>query len=280
MKKNILLLIVFLLGSNLSAQEFNVITYNIRNNNPKNNDGENAWSFRRKMVCQLLEFHDADIFGIQEAYYDQVQYIDSYFKKFRWIGVGRDDGEKAGEFSPIFYNYEIFQLKKKGWFWLSETPNKPSKGWDASNIRICTWGLFSHKTSGRDFFIFNTHFDNRGVEAKKHSVDLVLQKIKELNKEKIPLIFMGDLNMSPQCEFIEYLKKYLYDSRDISEEPAYGPYGTTNGFNFLSDLKKRIDYIFVNDRFAVKKYAVLSDSKDTRYFSDHLPVFVRLGFKE
>ena len=277
--KPLLMILLIFCSISVFARDFNVITYNIRNNNPKNNDGENAWPFRKEQVCQLLRFHEAGIFGLQEAYYNQVQYVASELKNFKWIGVGRDDGKEAGEFSPIFYDSQLFSLNDKGWFWLSETPDKPGKGWDADCVRICTWGKFAQKESGREFFVFNTHFDHRGEQARIQSVELILQKIKELNPEKLPIIFMGDLNMTPEWEPILRLKKELHDSKEISEEAPYGPEGTTNdGFNFLSALKKRIDYMFV-EQFAVKKYAVLSDSENKHYFSDHLPVFVKLEFK-
>lgn len=278
--KNILIVIFLLSGFGLLAQDFNVITYNIRNNNPNNDDGENAWPLRKELVCQLLRFHDAGIFGLQEALADQVQYMSSEFKDFKWIGVGRDDGKDAGEFAPIFYNPKLFNLDEKGWFWLSETPERPGKGWDADCVRICTWGKFTQKVTGKKFMLFNTHFDHRGMEARIHSVDLVLQKMNDLNTEKLPSIFMGDLNMTPELVPIATLKKHLHDSKEISSEAPYGPEGTTNdGFNFLSELTKRIDYIFVNDQVDVLKYAVLSDSKNRHYFSDHLPVFVKLKLK-
>jgi len=275
--KNIYFLIVFFIGFNLFAQDIKVITFNIRNNNPKNDDGENAWPLRKDLVCQLLRFHEADIIGLQEAYSNQVQDVASALEGFKWIGAGRDDGKEAGEFSPIFFNSKVFSLNEKGWFWLSETPEKPGKGWDADYIRICTWGKFTQKTSGRIIMVLNTHFDHRGKNTGSSSIDLVLLKIKEINTEKLPVIFMGDLNMTPDEEPIVTLKSQLHDSKEISIEAPYGSEGTTSdGFNFLSDLKKRIDYIFVNDQVTVLKYAVLSDSKNKHYFSDHLPVFVKV----
>lgn len=277
MKKIILFFAIILLGVYSCAQDFNVITFNIRNNNPNNDDRDNDWSIRKHKVCQLLRFHDAAIFGLQEALNDQVRYVSSEFKDYKWIGVGRDDGKKTGEYSPIFYNSSLFILNQKGWFWLSETPDKPGKGWDADCIRICTWGKFTQKANGKSFLVLNTHFDHRGVEARGHSVDLVLKMIKELNTEKLPVIFMGDLNMTPDWKPLKYLLTQMHDSKSISKEEPFGPEGTTNdGFNFLSDLSKRIDYIFVNDKVNVLKYAVLSESENRHYYSDHLPVFVKV----
>ena len=273
--KKLIVILMFSLGINLYSQQFNIITYNIRFNNPE--DGENAWPNRKENVCQLLHFHDAAIFGMQEALVDQVKDVASQFEGYSWIGVGRDDGKEKGEYSPIFYSEKLFKVENKGWFWLSETPDKPSMGWDAACIRICTWAIFTHKESGRKFIVFNTHFDHKGDTARLNSVDLIISKIKELNPDNLPLIFMGDLNLTPDKEPIVKLKNYLHDSKNMSEEPPYGPEGTFNGFDFLSGLPNRIDYIFVNDKIEVKKYVVLTDSKDKHYFSDHLPVFVKMN---
>lgn len=278
--KKVIFLFIILNGLHSFGQDFNVITYNIRNNNPGNNDGENAWQYRKEQVCQLLRFHDAVIFGLQEVLIDQLQYFRHEFKDYNSVGVGRDDGKEAGEFSPIFYSSDLFQANDQGWFWLSEVLEQPGKGWDAACVRICTWIHLTHKSSGQRFYVFNTHFDHKGEIAKAKSVDLILKKIHEININQLPVIFMGDLNMTPEETPIIRLKSQLSDSREISKETPYGSVGTFNGFNLLSELKERIDYIFVNGKVQVLKYAVLSDSYNKRYYSDHLPVFVKISFKE
>jgi endonuclease/exonuclease/phosphatase family metal-dependent hydrolase len=256
----------------------NVVSYNIRYNTP--NDGENAWPNRVEMVNGLLQFHDPDIFGLQEALYEQILDVQEGLPEFEWFGVGRDDGDKEGEFSPIFFNKSKFILLKKGTFWLSETPGKPGLGWDAACNRVVTWGRFQSKVTGKQFFVFNTHFDHRGVEARKNSALLIEEKIKEMvNDKNLPVILTGDFNLTPEQEPIILLKKYLIDSYDVSEEPRYGPEGTFSGFKIDADLNRRIDYIFVQGGIKVLEYAVLSDNKDKRTPSDHLPVFVRVQLK-
>ncbi len=127
--------------------------------------------------------------------------------------------------------------------------------------------------------VFNTHFDNKGVKARMESAKLLLRKIKVLNKSNLPIILTGDFNLTPEQPPIAFLTSELKDSRSISKEKPYGPSGTFNNFDFNSPLKDRFDYIFVNDKIEVKQYGVLSDSKDHRYPSDHLPVFVNLELK-
>lgn len=267
--------LLLLLTSNLiMAQNVRIITYNIRYNNP--DDGINAWPNRSSQVSALLDFHQADIFGLQEALIGQIEDIQAQLPQMKWVGVGRDDGKKAGEFSPLFYNSGKFTALQKGWFWLSETPGKPGLGWDAACNRICTWLLLKENKGNDKFMVFNTHFDHQGVKARTESAKLILQKIKELNPSNLPVILTGDFNLTPEQEPIAVITSELQDSRSITKEVPYGPIGTFNGFKFDSPLKDRIDYVFVSKQIEVKQYGVLTDSKDQRYPSDHLPVFVNL----
>ncbi len=273
MKKLIIVLLV--LASNLTmAQSIRVITYNIRFNNP--DDGVNAWPNRSKQVAALLAFHQADVFGLQEALFGQIEDIQAQLPEMEWIGVARDDGEKSGEFSPLFYNAKKFEAVQKGWFWLSENPENPGLGWDAACNRICTWAILKELKGNQQYLILNTHFDHKGDLARIESAKLILQKIKEINKADLPVILTGDFNLTPEQEPIELISEELNDSKTTSNELPYGPSGTFNGFDFNSPLKERIDYIFVNNKIEVKQYGVLSDSKDQKYPSDHLPVFVNL----
>ena len=278
MKKTISILL-FLIPATLFSQQMNIISYNIRLNTAS--DGVNAWPNRIEMVNGLLRFHEADIFGLQEALYDQIQDIEKGLPEYEWFGVGRDDGEKAGEFSPIFYNKSKFILYDHGTFWLSPTPDVPSKGWDAALNRIVTWGLFQSKITGKQFLVFNTHFDHRGTEARKNSALLIEKKIREMTRNKnLPVILTGDFNLTPDQEPIILLKKYMKDSFEVTEEQPYGPVGTYNGFKIEADLSSnRIDYIFVHGDVDVLKYAALTDFMDHRFPSDHLPVFAKVVLK-
>ena len=276
--KKIIMLALLLIPAGLFAQQINIMTFNIRFNNP--GDSINAWPNRIEMVNGLLKFYEPGIFGLQEALYGQILDIQEGLPDYEWFGVGRDDGDKAGEFIPIFYNTKKFILLEKGHFWLSENCEKPGLGWDAACNRITTWGKFQSKVSGKKFFVFNTHFDHMGVEARKNSAVLIREKIEKMtNGNDLPVILTGDFNLTPDQEPISLIKKYMTDSRDISEQPPYGPVGTYNGFKPGSEGDRRIDYIFVQGGIKVLKYAVLSDSKENRTPSDHLPVFVKLQLK-
>ncbi|WP_461788207.1 endonuclease/exonuclease/phosphatase family protein [Pedobacter sp.] len=275
MKNIVVIFLLFVAGFQAQAQKnqsINIITYNIRYATEK--DGINAWSNRKDNVKALVKFHEADILCTQEALAEQYDFLLEN-SDFEAVGAGRDDGKRKGEFSPIYYNKNRFSKKDGGVFWLSQTPNVPSKGWDAMFNRVCTWVRLYDKLNKKEFLVFNTHYDHVGVQARIESAKLIKQKIQEI-APKLPVVYTGDLNVTPETEAIATIKSFLSDSKEISMQAPYGPEGTFNGFKFDSPLKDRIDYIFVNKGFKVQKYAVLSDSKDQRYFSDHLPVFATL----
>ena len=249
------------------------MSYNIKYANE--NDGENSWSKRKEHITNQIKFYEPEIMGVQEALISQLKHFESEMENYKYVGVGRDDGKEAGEFSAIFYNAKEFEVLENNTFWLSDTPDEISVGWDAAMERICTYAKFKDKDSGKSFWVFNTHFDHVGEKARENSAELIWEKISALNKENLPVILMGDLNLEPQTSAIQFLSKKMNDSKTLAELD-FGPEGTFNGYNFKEGVNRRIDYIFVSDNIKVKKYAVLSDSKDLKYPSDHLPVMVEI----
>lgn len=253
-----------------NGHALNVASFNIRYDNP--GDGVNAWPNRREWVRELLDYHDLEIVGLQEALARQLEYLAQ--GRFASVGVGRDDGKKAGEFAPILYDQRRFERLRDETFWLSETPEKPSKGWDASLPRICTWAQFRDRVSGRVFFVFNTHFDHWGTVAREKSAELLLKQTEAI-AGPAPFFLTGDFNLNPDTAPVRSLSAALRNARDLSEAKPYGPTGTFNGFDFQDPPDGPIDYIFVNRPVRVLKYAVLPDNWDHRYPSDHLPVAIR-----
>ncbi|EID75037.1 endonuclease/exonuclease/phosphatase family protein [Imtechella halotolerans] len=259
------------------GQQLSMMSYNIKLDYPK--EGENSWANRKPFFMAQIRFHMPDVLGVQEALPNQMGDMSSVLPEYSFIGVGRDDGKEQGEYSAIFYKRELFDVLDSGTFWLSPTPEKPSLGWDAAYNRICTYALFKNKKTGERFWMFNTHFDHIGEIARKNSAVLILQKIKSLNSQGYPVVLSGDFNMEPSHKGIEEIQKELTDSKEIAAQ-VFGPEGTFNNFDFHSPVTTRIDYIFVSSAIEVDTHAVLSDNKDCRYPSDHLPVFIRFHFKE
>ena len=270
--------LVILFGLVLSfshSQDIKLMTYNIRYDNP--NDGENNWHNRKETLVNQILFYKPDIIGTQEGLEHQIHYINDNLKSYKYVGIARAHNNVSGkgEFSAIFYNTDKYAFLINETFWLSKTPEKPSRGWDASLNRICTYVLFKSNTSGERFWIFNTHFDHMGKKAREKSAELILENINSINKENLPLFLMGDFNLIPAELPIQLIVEQLNDSREISQQSPFGPEGTYNGFDVCKRPEKRIDYIFVSkNKITVKKYGVLANVKDQKYPSDHFPVFI------
>ncbi|MBK9735300.1 MAG: endonuclease/exonuclease/phosphatase family protein [Saprospiraceae bacterium] len=276
--KCFLFLLVVISNHQVIAQSLKVMTYNIRLDVAS--DGENDWASRKDFFTSQIQFYKPNIFGVQEAKPNQVTDIANALFEYSYIGTGRD-GIGKGESSNIFYLKENLILKEENTFWISQTPDTISKGWDAAYNRVCTYGLFKDKNSKRHFWIFNTHLDHIGEQARTQGIQLILSRIDLVNKKNYPVIFMGDLNSEPTTQRIIDLKKEMNDCRDVSREKPFGPYGTFNNFEHNKPVTKLIDYIFVSKsaNITVNKYAVLSDSDHLKYPSDHLPVYVELKIK-
>lgn len=271
------ILISFLAISSTKAQDYSAMTYNIRYSTP--NDGENWWELRKDWVADVLSFYEPDVLGIQEGLHTQVQYLDSVLTNYSFVGVGRDDGVAAGEYAAIFYQHDELFVLDSGTFWLSETPEEPSFGWGANYRRVASWAKFQSKESEEIFWVFNAHLDHETPLARLNSVKLITQKVEEWNTENYSVIVMGDLNAIPEAEPILHLENVFNDSKLVSINTPIGPDGTYNGFDTNHPLHDRIDYIFVDESIEVSKYAVISETREKKTPSDHLPVFISFLLK-
>ncbi len=278
MKYKLLLsgIILFALSAGLNAQSFNAATFNIRYDNP--GDTGNLWKDRAPAVSSLIRFHEFDLFGVQEALKNQLDDISTALPEFSRYGVGRNDGKEGGEHSTVFYKKDKFKLLKSGDFWLSQTPDKPGLGWDATCCnRICSWVNLEIKESGKKFYFFNVHFDHQGVIARKESAKLIIQKIKEIAGNQ-PVIFMGDLNGGRDSEWYQTIANsgILKDSyRDVKF-----PYElNSSGNGFKAPVSKTvIDHIFISKQFTASKWGILTDTYFGKFPSDHFPVMTRVSF--
>jgi endonuclease/exonuclease/phosphatase family metal-dependent hydrolase len=262
-----------------NGQSIKLMTYNIRLDVAV--DGENDWAHRKDFFTGQVQFYEPDILGVQEVRPNQVIDIANKLTQYSYIGTGRE-GIGKGESSNVFYKKERFTVKEINTFWLSETPDTISKGWDAAYHRVCTYGLFKDKKTKKTFWIFNTHLDHIGEQARTKGIQLILSRIATVNKKNYTVIFMGDLNTEPTEQRIIELKKVMDDCRDVSVEKPFGPSGSFNNFKYNEPVTKLIDYIFISkaSNFIVQKYAVLTDSKNLRYPSDHFPVYAELNIKK
>lgn len=255
-------------------QTFVVMSYNIRMNTEA--DGVNAWPLRKDKVAGLLQFHEADLFGVQEALPEQVADLVTAFPDFDHVGVGRDDGVSKGEHMCIFFRKSRFEKLADGTFWLSETPEKPGMGWDAACNRTCTWIRLKDKETGKEFMHFNTHLDHRGTVARREGSKLILKKIAEINTKGLPMILTGDFNAVKTDEPIRIIMAVLLDSREKCTTKPYGHEGTSGGFD-VKLMPRIIDYIFINNQVNIVRHGFLSDCWGLYFPSDHLPVLAEVN---
>lgn len=306
MKKQVILIILAIgLFFIANAQELKVATYNVRFENLGDVEGGNGWQQRCPVITQLIRFHNFDIFGAQEVLFSQLSDMLNELKDYSYIGVGRTDGINEGEFSPIFYKKEKFELLNSGTFWLADTTNRPVIGWDAALPRICTWGKFKIKDGGKTFWFFNVHMDHVGLIARVESSKLIIEKIKSMCSND-PVILVGDFNSNQTSEGYKFIcSSNIFQDSFETTEIRYALNGTTNKFNPGFKTDKRIDHIFASYDFVVKRYGVLTDSYrsepqnrseeikssnfpkelssfryDIKLPSDHYPVMVEVKFKK
>jgi len=260
--------------------ELIALSYNIRFNNP--DDGVNAWPNRKAAVVSMLQRQLPSVFGLQEALSGQVADIEAAFPGYGRVGVGRDDGKEAGEYSPVFFDKDRFSLRRSGTFWLSQTPAIPgSRGWDAACNRVVSWVILKDISTAKTFAFFNTHFDHMGEVARRNSAILLLHAVDSL-AAGIPVIVTGDFNAIPGSEPIHLILNpddpalSLIDSRSLSTNNA-GPAFTYTGFKVGGIPGEKIDYIFIKRISVVKSTSVLDEHTGEYYLSDHLPVVAHLA---
>ncbi len=257
-----------------TAQSISVMSYNLRLSLAS--DGEDAWDARKPDVAQLIQHYQPHFLGVQEALPQQVDYLDSALVNFAYIGVGRDDGERGGEFSAIYYDTTRFALLAERTVWLSPKPETPGKGWDAAYPRVCTYGSFVDRWTRDTVWVFNTHFDHVGELARQESADLIIETISRVVGPRGRIILTGDFNLEPRTAPMQKLAAHLTDTHTHALH-FYGPEGTFNGFKLDEWPSRRIDYVFTRG-FKIASTVHIDDRRHRggRWISDHLPVLAVL----
>jgi endonuclease/exonuclease/phosphatase family metal-dependent hydrolase len=282
-------LLVLFSGCDTKDASLHIVTFNIRYDNP--NDGKNRWEARIPVVESYLTKEAPDIMGMQEVVHRQIVDLQDMLPEYDYVGTGREDGKEGGEYSPIFYRKENFNLIDHSQFWLSETPDVPgSKGWDAAITRVVTWAKFEDRESGKIFYAFNTHFDHRGAEARQRSADLMSEKISGIAGES-PVVVTGDFNIRKQHPTLGNALYYnlmgtfrdnnsLVNSEYVSRAPVTTGGLTSTGFSpeWPNREGYAIDYIFVSEHFQVDSYQVDRVMEGDVFISDHWPVVSKISF--
>lgn len=259
-----------------NAQPMTVLSWNIRYNNP--GDGANAWTHRKDWVAEIISDNKIDVAGFQEVLIGQFEDLKQRLPDMEAYGVGRDDGKVAGEFSPVFFRRDRFELMEESTFWLSPTPDEPgSRGWDAALPRIASWLKLKDRQSGSVFYVVNTHFDHKGSQARTESAALIVSRVRSQFSEH-PVVLTGDFNTTPGTPPYQTLINadpagplVLNDTFQHSIFEPEGPNSTWNGFKAVVP-DQRIDFIFTSASVKVQTLRILTDQRDGRFPSDHLPV--------
>ena len=271
-----ILLFVLLCGLcwGLHAQDLKIISFNIRYNSWENIDGENGWPNRKGAVAKMILEERPAAIGLQEALIDQLQYLDTVLTCYRRIGVGRDDGKKAGEFMAIYYDTTRLELLSHRTRWLSETPDVPSKGWDAACYRTVTIAHFRDRRSGKEFQYLNTHLDHVGQTARAEGVKLIVSSLKESSiADNIPVIVGGDMNSTIEDKiFQRFYDANLKPARELTKRTSY--VDTYNAYG--KEKSALIDHFFVRN-VKVKQFRTLDGNYGVPYISDHYPIEIVIG---
>ncbi|MBO5359971.1 MAG: endonuclease/exonuclease/phosphatase family protein [Clostridia bacterium] len=255
----------------VTVMSFNVYIAGTGKKSPEN---------RGALVAKTLRAEMPDSFGLQEANKAWVDRVSAAMPEYAWVGVGRDDGAEGGEYSPVFYLKDKYSLVDSGTFWLSETPDTPSKGWDAMYNRICTWAILEDKASGEKYAHFNAHMDHIGAESRANSAKLIAEKAGALD---MPVVITGDFNTDEGTEpYNTMIANGFMDTKYAADSTM--SMGTYHNFGMKNVTKKGaspIDFIFTTyGKAKVDSYKVLGDKVDGAYSSDHYPVVAKIRFSK
>lgn len=265
-----------------TPEEIRVMSFNIRYANEW--DKENRWEMRKDFAGEVVRNAAPDILGIQEAYRSQLDDLHTSAPGYGEVGEGREGGTED-EYAAIHYKKQRYDLMDSGTFWLSESPDKPSKSWGSFCNRICSWAHLKDRIMERSLYVYNTHLDHQSQEARENGVQLIMDHVKD-RKSSDPVILMGDLNVTEENSVIRYIlgettqgtsDKSLVDSfRNLHPEEQV--VGTYHGFEGNPD-GKRIDYIFVSPDVLPLKATINRIHRDGRYPSDHFPITTILAYR-
>ena len=263
-----------------SSDEIKIVSFNVRTTLTESNT-DNNWDNRKEACVALLKDHMPTIIGVQEAKYQhhwtylKEQLVDDY----AGYGVNRDTGKESGtgETMGILYNRNIIQKLDGGTFWLSETPDEPSKGFGASYSRCATWGLFKHKSTGKKFCYINTHVDHQVKEAQIEGMKLISQFF-EKYKDEYLLFITADFNMKSDNEAFDPIEAYMYNTREVAPEGLTDYDTTYNGFT--TGKNSIIDHIYCSDYLKVVEYHTINEKYGAAtYVSDHYPIYAIIKLK-
>lgn len=271
---SLLSILALALSCQKRAQDIKVMSYNIRYGTA--DDGEYSWPLRCEAAAAMILDQQPAVFGVQEALPMQLEYLQKHCPAYRWVGVGREDGVDEGEHMSVFFDTTRVALQDWGTYWLSETPDQPSLGWDAACKRTATWVLFKDLSARKSFYFVNTHLDHVGVEARRKGLLLLVERIGAMNPGNYPMILCGDFNIYPDNPGLEELRSLMTDAREAAPVTDRGitwhDWGKAQG-------KGPIDFIWYDGFAGCTEFARVTQTYlGCPYVSDHYPVTAVLKY--
>ena len=257
-----------------TKESIKVISYNIRCGVNPGQDGENNWEYRKQASINMINDEKPTIFGLQEALPPHLEYLEEHLPQYASYGIARDDGKSEGEYMTIYYLKDEVELLDCGTFWLSETPDIPSRGWDAACNRTCTWAKMRMKRSGKEFAYLNTHLDHVGKVAQREGLALMMERAAKIVPDGMPVFVTADFNCVTSDPIFEPIKAVMKDARETA--PQTDRRATFNGWK--PNATAVIDHIFYRGA-EPKSFRVLCDKNyGAPYISDHYPVVLEAEF--
>jgi endonuclease/exonuclease/phosphatase family metal-dependent hydrolase len=279
MKFLLIILSLLVLPQLAFAESLKLMSYNIRCGLCEAEGTPQYWPERKFLLAHLIQTQQPDLIGLQEAELFQVHDLIAMLPQYQWFGEGRDDGKTKGESTAVLYRKDKLQLLSAKTLWLSETPEKVSKGWDANLNRTFTKTQFKALKSGQSFYFFNTHFDHMGQQAQLQSALLLKAEVETL-PENGKVLLTGDFNVEPRSEPYKALSKSLNDSALVAKDKLSQNAGTFNGFGREpTSPSQTIDFIFVSKNLQVTSYQVDNRRYNGLYPSDHEAVVAVIALK-
>jgi endonuclease/exonuclease/phosphatase family metal-dependent hydrolase len=271
----LLLLFCSTVGLNYAQpkDDLRVMTFNIRYGTA--DDGDNNWMFRTNLVFETIKSFNPDVLGLQEALQFQIDELINQLPEYNYVGVGRDDGKSAGEFSCILYRKERFEIDSTNTFWFSETPEVvASKSWGNNITRICTWAKINDKLSKKSFYVFNVHLDHESQNSREKSSTLLMNQI---NEKLLPVILTGDFNCGDENPVIKTILSSGLTDTFRKLHTKRNDEGTFNSFKGETNGDK-IDFIFTSKEFEVFYSTIVRTNYNGKFPSDHFPVTAIISF--
>jgi endonuclease/exonuclease/phosphatase family metal-dependent hydrolase len=263
-----------------AAAPLRIMTFNIKFDDAS--DPRAAWAGRRAAVAGVIRDSGAGVVALQEVLAGQRDDLAADLPEYTVLGVGRDDGARAGEATPLLVRSDLSVLDA-GTFWLSATPEAPSRYTPGALPRICTWAhvrLPGAQTSGRALHVWNVHLDHRDETIRRRQLAVVHQRAKNPARAPGPAqVLLGDFNAGPGSMTLTDTRRAGWDdARVTSRTRPAGPAGTFHDWSpgaALADANARIDHVFVRGGITVHAHETLQPASAV-VPSDHFPVVVDL----